>query len=99
MPRCILGTIIGSDRSLIAMPGNASTMDGRFLDPKAFPSAAYCGHCHQQAYQEWRQALHSNSFRTPFYRTSVNILARTKGSSSRGTAIAATTRSVFCQAR
>lgn len=26
-----------------------------------------------------RQALHSNSFRTPFYRTSVNILPRTVG--------------------
>lgn len=64
---------------LISMPGNAATADGRFLDPKAFPSAAYCGHCHRQAYEEWRQALHSNSFRTPFYRTSVNILKRTKG--------------------
>jgi Flp pilus assembly protein TadD len=66
-------------QGLIAIPGNAATADGRFLDPKSFPSASYCGHCHQQAYQEWRQALHSNSFRTPFYRASVNILARTKG--------------------
>jgi tetratricopeptide (TPR) repeat protein len=64
---------------LMSMPGNAAMADGRFLDPKAVPSAAYCGHCHQQAYAEWRQALHSNSFRTPFYRTSVNILTRTKG--------------------
>ena len=53
--------------------------DGAFVQPGAFPNAAYCGHCHQQAYHEWRQALHSNSFRTPFYRKSVNILINTKG--------------------
>ena len=44
-----------------------------------FPNAKYCGHCHQEALHQWRQALHSNSFRTPFYRTTVNILIRTKG--------------------
>lgn len=63
----------------IGMPGNASSENGVFLQPGAFPQASYCGHCHQQAYTEWRQALHSNSFRTPFYRASVNILLRTKG--------------------
>ncbi len=50
-----------------------------FVQPGAFPNAKYCAHCHQEAYHQWRQALHSNSFRTPFYRTSVNILIRTKG--------------------
>ncbi|MBV9266208.1 MAG: tetratricopeptide repeat protein, partial [Acidobacteriaceae bacterium] len=60
-------------------PGNAMTETGGFIQPGAFPNATYCAHCHPQAYGEWRQALHSNSFRTPFYRTSVNILARTKG--------------------
>jgi Tfp pilus assembly protein PilF len=50
-----------------------------FVQPGAFPDASYCGHCHQEAYHQWRQALHSNAFRTPFYRTSVNILIRTKG--------------------
>ena len=49
------------------------------FEPGAFPKAEYCGHCHEEAYHQWRQALHSNSFRTPFYRTSVNILIRTKG--------------------
>jgi tetratricopeptide (TPR) repeat protein len=66
-------------KSNIAMPGNAATENGLFIQPGAFPKATYCAHCHEQAYKEWRQALHSNSFRTPFYRTSVNILARTKG--------------------
>ena len=67
----------GKDK--LAAPGNAQVEGNNFIQPGAFPNAQYCGHCHQQAYSQWRQALHSNSFRTPFYRTSVNILARTKG--------------------
>ncbi|HZU27322.1 MAG TPA: tetratricopeptide repeat protein [Bryobacteraceae bacterium] len=63
----------------ISLPGNAAVEGNTFLPPGAFPKAEYCGHCHKEAYAQWRQALHSNSFRTPFYRTSVNILARTKG--------------------
>lgn len=61
------------------VPGNAKIEGEGFIRPGAFPDASYCGHCHQEAYHQWRQALHSNSFRTPFYRTSVNILIRTKG--------------------
>ncbi len=63
----------------ISAPGNAQMESGGFVQPGAFPTAEYCGYCHQEAYSQWRQALHSNSFRTPFYRTSVNILMRTKG--------------------
>ena len=63
----------------LSTPGNAAVEGDDFLEPSAFISAEYCGHCHQEAYHQWRQALHSNSFRTPFYRTSVNILIRTKG--------------------
>jgi Tfp pilus assembly protein PilF len=63
----------------ISVPGNAAVTGNEFLQPDAFPTAEYCGHCHQEAYHQWRQALHSNAFRTPFYRTSVNILIRTKG--------------------
>ena len=63
----------------ISSPGNANVEGGDFIQPGAFPTAEYCGHCHKQAYHEWRQALHSNSFRTPFYRTSVNVLMNTKG--------------------
>jgi tetratricopeptide (TPR) repeat protein len=66
-------------RDSISAPGNARSETGSFIEPGAFPQAEYCAHCHPQAYEQWRQALHSNSFRTPFYRTSVNILARTKG--------------------
>jgi cytochrome c-type biogenesis protein CcmH/NrfG len=63
----------------ISTPGNGAVEGNTFLSPDAFPTADYCGHCHQEAYHQWRQSLHSNSFRTPFYRASVNILVRTKG--------------------
>src|ERR1700735_2120851 len=67
----------GKDRPFI--PGNAKVEGDEFVQPGAFPNAKYCAHCHQEAYHQWRQALHSNSFRTPFYRTSVKLLIRTKG--------------------
>jgi tetratricopeptide (TPR) repeat protein len=63
----------------ISTPGNLGVEGNDFIQPEAFLPASYCGRCHQEAYSQWRQALHSNSFRTPFYRTSVNILLRTKG--------------------
>ncbi len=63
----------------ISTPGNAKVAGDDFIQPGTFPNARYCAKCHEEAYSQWRQALHSNSFRTPFYRTSVNILARTKG--------------------
>jgi tetratricopeptide (TPR) repeat protein len=63
----------------ISSPGNAAVEGDDFIQPGAFPNAQYCAHCHQEAYHQWRQALHSNSFRTPFYRTSVNIVMNTKG--------------------
>jgi tetratricopeptide (TPR) repeat protein len=63
----------------ISTPGNLGVEGNDFVPPTAFLPASYCGRCHQEAYSQWRQALHSNSFRTPFYRTSVNILLRTKG--------------------
>jgi len=59
-------------------PGNVQVQGEGFLQPGAYPSAEYCGTCHQEAYSQWRQALHSNAFRTPFYRTSVNLLIRDK---------------------
>src|ERR1700751_756042 len=63
----------------VSLPGNAALEGGRFLRAGPFPDAEYCGHCHEEAYRQWRQSLHSNAFRTPFYRTSVNILIRDKG--------------------
>jgi Flp pilus assembly protein TadD len=66
-------------------PGNVRVEGEGFLQPGAYPTAEYCGTCHQEAYSQWRQALHSNAFRTPFYRTSVNLLIRDK---TRGIAFA-----------
>ncbi len=61
------------------LPSNATTDTGQFIDPKSFPSAKYCGHCHQQAYAEWRQTVHANSFRNPWYVKNVNLLINERG--------------------
>lgn len=63
----------------IATPGNAAVVGNTFLPPEQFPTAEYCGRCHQESFHQWRQSLHANSFRSPFYRTSVNLLVQTKG--------------------
>ncbi len=48
------------------LPSNATTDTGQFIDSKAFLSAKYCGHCHQEAYAQWRQTAHANSFYAPW---------------------------------
>jgi Flp pilus assembly protein TadD len=63
----------------ISVPGNGAVEGNTFLQPDAFPNATYCARCHKEAYHQWQQSLHRNSFRTPFYRASVNILINTKG--------------------
>ncbi len=61
------------------LPSNATTDTGEFIDPKSFATAKYCGHCHQQAYAEWRQTVHANSFRNPWYVKNVNLLINERG--------------------
>jgi Flp pilus assembly protein TadD len=61
------------------LPSLARTDTGEFINPKAFPTAKYCGHCHQEAHAQWRQTAHSNSFRAPWYRKNVNLLTDEKG--------------------
>jgi tetratricopeptide (TPR) repeat protein len=61
------------------LPSNATTSTGQFTSPKSFPTAQYCGHCHQEAYHQWRQSVHSNSFRAPWYLKNVNTLIDEKG--------------------
>ena len=61
------------------LPSNATSSNGQFLSPKSFYSAQYCGHCHQEAYHQWRQSVHSNSFRAPWYLKNVNSLIDEKG--------------------
>jgi len=61
------------------LPSNATSANGQFLRPKSFLTAQYCGHCHQEAYHQWRQSVHSNSFRAPWYLKNVNMLIDEKG--------------------
>jgi tetratricopeptide (TPR) repeat protein len=67
----------GKDKPFL--PSNATTDTGEFLDPKTFPDANYCGHCHQESHKQWRQSAHANSFRAPWYRRNVNLLMSSKG--------------------
>jgi tetratricopeptide (TPR) repeat protein len=61
------------------LPSNATSSNGQFLSPKSFYTAQYCGHCHQEAYHQWRQSVHANSFRAPWYLKNVNALIDEKG--------------------
>ena len=61
------------------LPSLAATDTGEFINPKAFPTAKYCGHCHQEAHAEWRQSAHSNSFRAPWYIKNTALLTTEKG--------------------
>ena len=67
----------GHDTPLL--PSNATSANGQFISPKSFYTAHYCGHCHQEAYHQWRQSVHSNSFRQPWYLKNVNMLIDEKG--------------------
>ncbi len=66
-------------KNLPYYPSNATDTTGQFLSPRSFPTAQYCGHCHQEAYHEWRQSVHSNSFRPQWYLKNVNMLIDEKG--------------------
>ena len=61
------------------LPSNATTSTGGFLDPKSFPTAAYCGHCHEESHAQWQQSAHANSFRTPWYIRNADLLKQQKG--------------------
>ena len=61
------------------LPSNAMTYNGQFFNPRSFPTAEYCGHCHKAAYAQWRESVHSNSFRQPWYLKNVNSLIDEKG--------------------
>ncbi|HEY2471921.1 MAG TPA: tetratricopeptide repeat protein [Terracidiphilus sp.] len=61
------------------LPSNAMTANGQFVNPRSVPTAEYCGHCHQEAYHQWRQSVHSSSFRQPWYLKNVNMLIDEKG--------------------
>ena len=61
------------------LPSNLTTDNGEFIDPKSFPTAQYCGHCHQESHKEWRESAHSNANRAPWYLRNVQLLDDEKG--------------------
>lgn len=61
------------------LPSNLQTDTGQFIDPNSFPTAQYCGHCHQESHQQWRESAHSNSNRAPWYLRNVQLLTHEKG--------------------
>ena len=64
------------------LPSNATTDTGAFIDPKEFPTAQYCGHCHQETHRQWRQSAHSNANRVPYYLRNVNLPATAKAATT-----------------
>ena len=70
-------THFGADSPFL--PSQAKTESGGFIQPGAFPTAEYCGHCHEDAHKQWRESAHANSFREPFYIKNVNLLIDGKG--------------------
>ena len=61
------------------LPSQAKSESGGFIQPGAFPTAEYCGKCHEDAHKQWRESAHANSFRAPFYLKNVNLLIDGKG--------------------
>jgi len=61
------------------LPSNLETDTGEFIDPASFPTARYCGHCHQEAHRQWRESAHANSNRAPWYLRNVELLKQEKG--------------------
>lgn len=61
------------------LPSQAQDETGDFVPASDFPKASYCAKCHEEAHRQWRESAHSNSFRAPFYKRSVDILINSKG--------------------
>lgn len=61
------------------LPSQALFEGQGFIPANAFPTAAYCQKCHEEAHQQWRQSAHANSFRAPFYKKNVDLLIQQKG--------------------
>ena len=61
------------------LPSQATFKLPGFLRASDVPRAVYCGQCHKEAYRQWRESAHANSFREPFYTRNVNLLIAQKG--------------------
>lgn len=76
-PKAQEGRVGGS--STPYLPGQAKSTFNGYLSPKQFPKAEFCAKCHEDVHKEWRQSVHANSFRNPFYIKNVNLIIDTKG--------------------
>jgi Flp pilus assembly protein TadD len=63
-------------------PSNARTTDGKLIPADQFFPAARCLKCHRDTHVAWSESLHRNSAREPFYKQSVDILERSRGTES-----------------
>lgn len=61
-------------------PSNARTADGKLIAVEDFIPAARCATCHKDSHEAWSESLHRNAGRAPFYKESVDILERQRGS-------------------
>jgi tetratricopeptide (TPR) repeat protein len=61
-------------------PSNARTQDGQTIPAEQFIPAGRCASCHVDTHAGWAESAHRNAARAPFYKESVDILERTRGS-------------------
>lgn len=61
-------------------PANTRTEDGKLIPADQFFTAGRCASCHKDTHAAWSESLHRNAGREPFYKESVDILERTRGS-------------------
>src|SRR5579872_5764596 len=40
------------------LPSQAKSESGGFIQIGEFPTAEYCGHCHEDAHKQWRESAH-----------------------------------------
>jgi len=73
----------GRDKDDLFKPSLGRTNDGKILSAKVFLRSESCGNsgCHSEILNQWRSsAHHRSSFNNPFYKKTVEILEKQKGS-------------------
>src|SRR5215475_2498752 len=66
----------GKDRPF--SPSNATSFNGKFIAGEKFVSSARCAKCHTDIHPQWRDSVHANAFREPFYQKNVKDLQEQK---------------------
>jgi tetratricopeptide (TPR) repeat protein len=59
-------------------PSNATSYNGKFIAGEKFISSARCASCHTDIHPQWKDSVHANAFREPFYQKNVNDLIAQK---------------------